>query len=306
MSSSPLFAPDSPHSGSSAGQLPEHTPLLILGAGPTGLEAAAKAHQEGHDFQVLEAGDIADSVQSWGHVRLFSPWSLNTSSVGRALLESSGEALPDPDAFPTGAEYVDQYLRPIARHPDIAPRIHTHITARSASRRNTLKGELIGNAKRGCVPLIVAWRDANGVEGIIETDALIDATGVYRTPNASGDGGIAAIGEEKLGTKIIRHLVDPKVLRSRFANKSTVVIGSGYSAATLVRDLLQLRDEAENTEVTWVTRSESSTPLTPIADDPLPERRALTDLANSWSNDPPSGLTRIAGVTLRSCREAPR
>jgi cation diffusion facilitator CzcD-associated flavoprotein CzcO len=50
-------------------------PVAIIGAGPVGLAAAAHLIQRGETPIVFESGaEIAASVRSWGHVRLFSPW----------------------------------------------------------------------------------------------------------------------------------------------------------------------------------------------------------------------------------------
>ncbi|MDQ6727804.1 MAG: flavoprotein, partial [Actinomycetota bacterium] len=60
--------------------MPELPRLAILGAGPTGLEAALAAVEQGWPFTVLEAGDRpAAQVRAWGHVRMFTPWDLDVS-----------------------------------------------------------------------------------------------------------------------------------------------------------------------------------------------------------------------------------
>ncbi len=57
--------------------VPPHNdlPVIVIGAGPIGLAAAAHLHERGIPVQVLESGvEVADAVRSWGHVTLFSPW----------------------------------------------------------------------------------------------------------------------------------------------------------------------------------------------------------------------------------------
>ena len=49
--------------------------IAIIGAGPIGLEAAMFARRRGFEVVVLEKGIVAANVRSWGHVRLFSPFS---------------------------------------------------------------------------------------------------------------------------------------------------------------------------------------------------------------------------------------
>ena len=74
--------------------------LLIIGAGPIGTELALHAADD-FDIVVCEAKtNLAGNVREWGHVRLFSPWSLNVSSKGRQAITLN----VDDTAFPTGAE----------------------------------------------------------------------------------------------------------------------------------------------------------------------------------------------------------
>ena len=91
-------------------------PLVILGAGPTGLAAAAQAQARGIDTIVLEAGTAAGtSVREWGHVRLFSPWSELIDPIAEKLLAGSGWVAPDPTSYPSGNDWVDAYLAPLAQ-----------------------------------------------------------------------------------------------------------------------------------------------------------------------------------------------
>ncbi|MFB7115987.1 FAD-dependent oxidoreductase, partial [Streptomyces sp. NPDC056291] len=50
-------------------------PVVVIGAGPTGLAAAAHLTGRGITPLVLEAGTAAGAtVRDWSHVRLFSTW----------------------------------------------------------------------------------------------------------------------------------------------------------------------------------------------------------------------------------------
>lgn len=61
--------------------------LVIVGAGPVGLELAIRACSE-HEVTVIEkAPTIAGNIHEWGHVKLFSPWSMNMSDQGRKMLQ---------------------------------------------------------------------------------------------------------------------------------------------------------------------------------------------------------------------------
>ena len=59
-------------------------PVVVIGAGPVGLAAAAELAERGIDVVVLESGDTAGAaISAWGHVRLFSPWRYNLAPAAR-------------------------------------------------------------------------------------------------------------------------------------------------------------------------------------------------------------------------------
>ncbi len=91
-------------------------PVVIIGAGPIGLAAAANAAERGMDFVAFEAGPHAGAaVGEWAHVRLFSSWSELVDPAARRLLDASGTwTAPDDAAYPTGREWRDGYLQPLA------------------------------------------------------------------------------------------------------------------------------------------------------------------------------------------------
>ena len=71
-------------------------PVAVIGAGPIGLAAAAELAGREQRVVVFEQGDRpAAAVRSWGHVRLFSPWSELTSPTAIALLEQTGWTAPN-------------------------------------------------------------------------------------------------------------------------------------------------------------------------------------------------------------------
>lgn len=54
--------------------------VAVLGAGPIGLDATLACVEAGLPVTVYEAGDaVGVHVRAWGHVRLFTPWAMNTS-----------------------------------------------------------------------------------------------------------------------------------------------------------------------------------------------------------------------------------
>ncbi len=122
--------------------------LAIIGAGPVGVELALSALQRGMRVAVFERGASAGAqVLSWSHVKLFSPWSMNTSDSGRGVLEDAGLQAPVGEHCPTGGEFVTQYLQPLAEHiQKHSSCIAVHYNARvlAIGRGALLKGESIG------------------------------------------------------------------------------------------------------------------------------------------------------------------
>jgi thioredoxin reductase len=250
--------------------------VVVLGAGPIGVEAALLAAKRGDDVQVFERDEVGAHVARWGHVTLFSPWSLNRSPWGAALIAQLGQPLAPDDAYPTGAEYLAQYLLPLTHHPLIEGRIHTRTEVLGVARASSLKGERVGARDEGAGVLTVLVRDAAGVERYVEADLIIDATGTYSQPLRFGPGGLPALGE--LRHRIIRHVPDLSAPEhGDLAVLDTMLIGGGHSAVTTLKALY---DAEGGGHVTWVLRA-GERPYEVIEDDPLPQRLALARFGNA-------------------------
>jgi thioredoxin reductase len=231
-------------------------PVVVIGAGPVGLAAAAHLADRGIDFLVLEAGEaVAASIAHWGHVRLFSPWRYNTDSVARRLLADSGWAEPDPDQLPTGNDLIDAYLAPLAAHQAIADRLRLNTKVVAISR---LGHDRVRTAGRVSAPFLVRVSTVDGRWEDIAARAVIDASGTWTIPNVLGGNGLPAYGEADNAERIIAAL--PDVLgkdRQRFAGRHTIVVGAGQSATTTLLDLARLAESEPATKVTWALRAGS-------------------------------------------------
>ncbi|MEV0233917.1 FAD-dependent oxidoreductase [Nonomuraea sp. NPDC050786] len=217
-------------------------PVVVIGAGPVGLAAAAHLAERGLDFLILEAGDqVAASVAKWGHVRVFSPWKYNIDAAARRLLEGDGWSAPDPGWLPTGAELVDDYLAPLAKLFGDKVRLNAKVTAISRHGYDRVR-----TAGRNEAPFLI--RLESGEE--LQARAIIDASGTSTTPNVLGASGLPAHGESRIE---VDHAL-PDVLgtdRDRYEGKRVLVVGAGHSAATTLLALAQL----ENTPITWAIRA---------------------------------------------------
>ena len=123
-------------------------PVAVIGAGPVGLAAAAELLARGRRPLVFEAGtSVAASLESFRHVKLFSPWRFNVDRAARQLLEAAGWQAPPDDDLPTAGELIDRYLGPLAALPAVASALR--LSARCAgSRRPSRPGRPVRVSSR--------------------------------------------------------------------------------------------------------------------------------------------------------------
>lgn len=249
-------------------------PVVIIGAGPIGLAAAANLVERGIEFVILEAGDaVAASVRLWGHTRLFSPWRHLIDPASRRLLEVTGWVAPPPDSAPTGTQLVEDYLVPLAGLAQIASRIRFGEKIVAVTREGMDRTRTTGRAK---APFLVRLQHSDGTVEDITGRAVIDASGTYTSPNPLASSGIAPIGTEAAGDRIVHALPDVMGTdRSRFAGRHTTVVGAGHSAANTLIALAQLALAEPGTRITWLIRNTSAVRVSSSPDDELEDRARL-------------------------------
>jgi thioredoxin reductase len=227
-------------------------PVVIIGAGPVGLAAAAHCVRRGLTPLVLEAGaSVGDGIRRWGHVRMFSPWQYGVDAAAAQLLVKQGWTMPPPNGYPTGSDLIAQYLEPLAATPELAPRIRVNARVVAVAREHH---DRMKDGGRQDAAFVVRVRMKGKDEDVLAR-AVIDASGTIENPGALGSSGLPAIGEEA-AARFIRYGI-PDVLgaeRERYAGRSVLVAGSGHSALNALLDLATLAEEAPGTRVTWVIR----------------------------------------------------
>ena len=272
--------------------------VAILGAGPTGLEAALAAAEAGFPFTVYEAApQVGGNVRAWGHVRLFTPWDLNVSPRMRRHLEAAGVAVPQGADCPTGQELAGRLLAPLAALPAIAPHLRLGTRVLSIGREGLLKHEEIATAERGRRPFRLLLADGAGHEWTERAGIVVDATGTYGNPNRLGDGGIPAPGERALDGEIRRAIPDFARERAEWAGKTVLLAGAGHSAQTAARDLAALAREAPGTRVIWALRSDPGN-WGSHDGDPLPERARLAADAEALAAGASPAVEARRGVAV--------
>lgn len=244
-------------------------PVVVIGAGPQGLAAAAHLLERGIEPLVLEAGaGPAAAVGEWGHVRLFSAWLELVDSAAARLLAGTGWVAP-ATGYPIGSQWISRYLAPLAEALGDRVRYGTTVTGVGRKGRDRLV-----DAGRSEQPFTVHV-SVDGTEQRIDARAVIDASGTWSTPNPLGADGLPALGE-KAAAGFVSYRIPDFHDAARFAGKHTVVVGSGHSAATAINELTRVAKQHPETRITWVLRrgNVGNTFGGGTADE-LPERGAL-------------------------------
>lgn len=224
----------------------DESPVVVVGAGPVGLAAAAHLLERGLAPVVLEAGPTAGhAVAQWHHVRLFSRWAELVDPAGARLLAATGWQRPDPDGYPTGAEWAQRYLIPLAAALGDRVRFGARVTG--VARRGR---DRVVDAGRDTEPLTVHLTTAAGEERITAR-ALVDASGTWSGPNPLGGDGLPALGEPAAADRIAYRVPDLAAEADRYAGRRVAVAGSGHSALTA---LVALTDLTPRPRITWLLR----------------------------------------------------
>lgn len=264
-------------------------PVVVIGGGPLGLAAAANLTERGLTPLVLEAGDgPAAAVRQWSHVRLFSAWTELVDPAAARLLAPSGWR-PPASGYPTGGEWVAEYLAPLAEA--LGDRVRYGARVAGVSRRGR---DRVVSAGRDEQPFVVHVAATDGTETRLEALAVIDASGTWSTPNPAGADGYPAAGERAAAAagRVTYGPPTPADVAT-LAGQRVVVVGSGHSAMTAILDLAKMARSAPHTELTWVLRrGATGNVFGGGTADQLPGRGALGDRARQAVQD---GLVDLVG-----------
>lgn len=238
--------------------------IIIIGAGPQGLAAASHAVERDLRPLVLEAGSgPAAAVAEWAHVRLFSDWSELIDPVAQRRLESTGWSRPGP-GIPTGGEWIDRYLAPLADSLDSSPDCSVRYNERVVAVERAGDGFVVRSDRAQ-----------------YHAPAVLDASGTWRSPRPAGAGGLPAPGEEHAAEAgLITYRIPDAPEVATLTGAHVVVVGSGHSAATAIGALTRLAARTAGIRVTWVMRRSRADSVWGGGDaDALPARAALGDRA---------------------------
>lgn len=260
--------------------------VAILGAGPVGLEAALYARRLGLKTLLFEREPaVAADVRAWAHVSMFTHWEDVRTPLGELALREAARdarrppALPRPALYPTGGQFVEKYLEPLARLLGDSLHLETRIAALGRSylfpqehdddpqARQTRRFRLLTRSPRE--------------ERIFTADYVLDASGVTHSPRWMGVGGLPALGEMGSRGHIFYHIPDIGGRdRIHFLGKRVLLVGDGPSAATSATLLAKLLDKDPPATLLWVSKTHAALPVPVVPRDPLPRRDVLLKKAN--------------------------
>nr|WP_105035890.1 NAD(P)-binding domain-containing protein [Cryobacterium aureum] len=276
-------------------------PVVVIGAGPIGLAAAAHLLERGIEPLVLEAGAHAGAaIAPWQHISLFSPWEYDIDTASRRLLEQTNWTQPAATAIPTGRDLLEKYLRPLAATPELSERIRFSAEVVAVTRQGMDKTRSIGRDGRAYVLRV----RSNGIETDIAAAAVIDASGTWGQSNPLGANGLPTAGETDAAAWLSGPLPDVLGLdRERFAGRHTLVVGMGHSAANTLLALVKLRQSNPTTTISWAIRGPSPERLYGGGTaDELPARGALgTRVRNAVAA---GEVTLLTNFTIERVRPA--
>jgi len=267
--------------------------VAILGAGPIGLEAALEAARRGFEVRVYEAGQVGEHLRRFESVALFTPFGMNSSPEGRERLRSADVPLPSDAALLSAGELVENYLVPLARLSELAASIRERERVTHVGRGGLDKGDGVGSGRKGRGFLLRV--EADGATRFDRADFVVDATGVYGNPNATGPGGLPALGEDRLGDALTRH-IDPSLysVHGPYVQGDTLLIGDGHSAATALLRFDEIARAGDAFRVHWIARARPVA-FAEVDGDPLPARLELARRANEIASSA-QWLTRHPGA----------
>ncbi|MFJ6414342.1 NAD(P)-binding domain-containing protein [Terribacillus saccharophilus] len=227
-------------------------PVVIIGAGPVGLAAAAHLVEYDLPFVILEKGEsVGSNILEWGHVQLFSPWEYNTNQAATKLLSETEWQHPDKDKLPTGQELVNEYLKPLSQLQVMQEniRFNSEVAAVTKDGADKLKSD-----NRNERAFVVHFKNGSKLEKV-RASTIIDASGTWQNPNPPYADGIwldSSI-RDSVHTNIPAVQQQPEL----FKDKHTVVIGSGHSALNTLLNLAVLKVDYPSTKISWILRRES-------------------------------------------------
>ena len=289
--------------------------VIVVGAGPIGIETALYARFLGYDVQLIDHGKVAGNVLKWGHLKMFTPFQRNSTSLGLAALRAQDAdiKLPDPHAYLTGQQYANEYLVPLAKTDLIYDGVHVHSRIVSISRIQSQKDDSSAGEERAGDEFRVLIDSKSRGPWTARADIIIDTTGNHSLPR-----GLAAGGGSPIEPAEADDVIKPTWLditgkhQDMVRGKHVLMFGNSFEAAQLAVALEQLAQTQPETKLTWVTLpDENGKPAVrefscPTQFSPNPEWLELRTKASELLKGTTSAVAPIAAWGIERIDRVPK
>lgn len=208
--------------------------VVIIGAGPIGIAIAARLVFSKRSFIVLEKGEsVGANILEWGHVSLFSNWQESVDSKCHKLLNEQASISYALEDFPTGNEFVHQYLQPIANHPLLKNNIQLNSKVHTVSFDNVTNNFTITyHQNKEC--------------RMVKSKVVIDASGTWGNYNKLVENYADLFGYACF------NIPNSKQITDYFQNATIAIIGNGHSAMNSIA----LVSQYSNAVIYWILRND--------------------------------------------------
>jgi PAS domain S-box-containing protein len=249
--------------------------IVIIGAGPTGIEAATLAKISGYDVLVIEKeATYGSSLKSYKDITMFTPWSYSYSPFGINLLKKNNLFKRPSIEYQTIKEYLDDYLLPLQKCASFSTLFNTKV--QSIGKETIEKRDLIDHRRSKYNFKLLCQQDCS--KSYIYTKNIIDASGVFSNPLALGEGRIEAIGESEYKNEIFYRALD-KIALDTLKGKKVLISGSGFS---LLKSLVGLQEHGIDT--IYIHESKQKPYVSNLIDDIFSKRVYMVKKANDFLN----------------------
>lgn len=276
--------------------------VVVIGAGPVGIAAAAQLMERGLKPIVIEKGEsVGAAMLEWGHVKLFTPWKYIVDAAVERLLSQTDWQSPEKESMPTGRDIVVQYLIPAATSTALESAIVYDATVTAVAKTNLSKSS---SNDRDATGYTVHYQTGEGEHHTLHADAVIDASGTWYSPNPIGLDGLPVPGERENQDVIHYGIPDVRVQKNEYEGMRTLVLGGGHSAINVVLDLLRLQESSANTKIHWGLRTNNLEKLLGGGlNDQLPARGELGMAAKRAIDS--GALSLLAPVNVQAISRTP-
>ncbi len=253
-------------------------PVVVIGAGPQGLAAAAHLVEREETWSSSSAAVVPRPPYPSG-VTCASSRHGRSSRTRPRVAFSSRPVGPHPRrGIPRGRSGVSGYLAPLAEV--LASGSGTRRQSQESHVRDATRSsrEGAGASRSSCIRSTPMVGNPDSSLAPSSTRA-----GTWGLPNPAGADGFPALGEAA-AARAISYRIPADV--SELAGSHVVVVGAGHSATHAVLRLSELARRAPGTRVTWMLRRGSAANVFGGgAGDELPERAALGSRARKVIDD---------------------